>query len=50
MTINEGLLRQMASLDWEHIGLTGDYAWSTADQPQASTLRPLQQRQSLLAA
>jgi hypothetical protein len=33
---------------WEHSGLTGDYVWSTADQPPTGTLRPLRQRQSLL--
>jgi hypothetical protein len=49
-TINEDLLRHVAPLGWEHIGLTGDYVWSTADQPPAGTLRPLRQRQSLLAA
>jgi hypothetical protein len=32
-TINEDLLRHVAPLGWEHIGLTGDYVWSTADQP-----------------
>jgi TnpA family transposase len=49
-TINEDLLRHVAPLGWEHIGLTGDYVWSTADQPPAGTLRPLRQRQSLLVA
>ena len=49
-TINEDLLRHVTPLDWERIGLTGDYVWSTADQPPAGTLRPLRQRQSLLAA
>jgi hypothetical protein len=49
-TINDDLLRHVAPLGWEHIGLTGDYVWSTADQPPAGTLRPLRQRQSLLAA
>ena len=49
-TINDDLLRHVAPLGWEHIGLTGDYVWSTADQPPAGTLRALRQRQSLLAA
>jgi len=48
--INEDLLRHVAPLGWEHIGLTGDYVWSTADQSPTGTLRPLRQRQSLLAA
>jgi hypothetical protein len=50
VTINEDLLRHVAPLGWENIGLTGDYVWSTADQLPAGTLRPLRQRQSLLAA
>jgi hypothetical protein len=49
-TINEDLLRHVAPLGWEHIGLTGDYVWSAGDQPPAGTLRPLRQRRSLLAA
>jgi TnpA family transposase len=49
-TVNEGLLRHVAPLGWEHIGLTGDYMWSDAEQPRTGTLRPLRQRQSLLAA
>jgi Tn3 transposase DDE domain len=28
--INEDLLRRVAPLGWEHIGLTGDYVWSPA--------------------
>jgi hypothetical protein len=28
--INEDLLRHVAPLGWEHIGLTGDYVWSPA--------------------
>src|SRR6266436_6092293 len=32
-TINDDLLRHVAPLGWEHIGLTGDYVWSTVDQP-----------------
>jgi hypothetical protein len=35
---------------WEHIGLTGDYVSSDAEQPRGGALRPLRQRQSLLAA
>jgi hypothetical protein len=43
-------LADKVPLGWEHIGLTGDYVWSTADQPSAGTLRALRQRQSLVAA
>ena len=49
-TVDEDLLRHVAPLGWEHIGLTGDYVWGSVDQPRAGTLRPLRQRQSLLAA
>ena len=48
--VNPDLLRHVAPLGWEHIGLTGDYVWSTADQPAAGLLRPLRRHQSLLAA
>jgi len=48
--VDEDLLRHVAPLGWEHIGLTGDYVWSTAEAPAAGSLRPLRQRQSLLAA
>jgi len=44
------LLRHVAPLGWEHIGLTGDYVWSDAEQSRTGMLRPLRQRQSLLAA
>jgi hypothetical protein len=40
---------QMAPFWGLGIGLTGDYVWSAKDQP-AGALRPLRQRQSLLAA
>ena len=49
-TINDDLLRHVAPLGWEHIGLTGDYVWSGTDQPRTGTLRPLRQPQSLLTA
>jgi len=48
--IDDTLLRHVAPLGWEHIGLTGDYVWSDADQPRPDALRPLRQRQSLPAA
>ena len=50
LPIDEDLMRHVAPLGWEHIGLTGDYMWSTAELPAAGTLRPLRPRQSLLAA
>jgi TnpA family transposase len=51
--INEDLLRHVAPLGWEHIGLTGDYIWSDADQPRTGAgVAPLNvenERQALLA-
>ena len=43
------LIRHVAPLGWEHIGLTGDYVWS-ADPMPANGLRPLRRSASLLAA
>jgi hypothetical protein len=36
------LAKHVASLGWAHIGLTGDYVWSGADQPADGSYRPLQ--------
>ena len=44
------LVRHVAPLGWEHIGLTGDYVWAADAQPAPGTLRPLRDRPSLLAA
>jgi Tn3 transposase DDE domain len=48
------LVRRVAPLGWEHIGLTGDYVWAAdwaADaQPGPGPLRPLRERPSPLAA
>ena len=44
------LARHLAPLGWEHVSLTGDYTWSSSDQPQRGQLRPLRRSQSLLAA
>jgi TnpA family transposase len=44
------LAKHIAPLGWEHIGLTGDYVWSGADQPANDTYRPLRRRRSILAA
>jgi len=49
-TVPDEFLAHVAPLGWEHIGLTGDYVWSTAELPAAGSLRPLRQRQSLIAA
>ena len=44
------LLRHVAPLGWEHIGLTGDYVWASDAQPDPGALRPLRDKSSLLAA
>ena len=43
-------MRHVAPLGWEHLSLTGDYAWDADNQPAPSELRPLRTRPSLLAA
>ena len=44
------LAKHVSPLGWEHIGLTGDYVWSSADQPLDGSFRPLRRRDSILAA
>ncbi len=44
------IMRHVAPLGWEHLSLTGDYAWDTADAPAPGELRLLKTRPSLLAA
>ena len=46
----DDLVRHVAPLGWDHVSLTGDYTWTSSDQPQAGQLRPLRSRPSLLAA
>jgi hypothetical protein len=48
--VTPDLVRHVAPLGWEHIGLTGDYVWAAEAQPIAGALRPLRDRPSLLAA
>ena len=43
-------MRHVAPLGWEHLSLTGDYAWDAPDQPAPGELRPLRTKLSLLAA
>ena len=43
-------MRHVAPLGWEHLSLTGDYAWDADTQPPPGELRPLRTRPSLLAA
>ena len=44
------LVRHVAPLGWEHVGLTGDYVWAADAQPAVGARRPLRDRPSLLAA
>ena len=34
------IVTHVAPLGWEHIGLTGDYVWTDAEQPSDGVLRP----------
>lgn len=48
--VEPDLMRHVAPLGWEHLSLTGDYAWDAEDQPALGELRPLRSKPSLLAA
>ena len=39
------LAKHVAPLGWEHIGLTGNYVWSSNDQPPHGSFRPLRRRE-----
>lgn len=43
------LIRHVAPLGWEHIGLTGDYVWGADPLPEGE-LRPLRRPTSILVA
>ena len=44
------MMGHVAPLGWEHLSLTGDYAWDAEGQLTPGELRPLRTRASLLAA
>ena len=48
--IGPEMMRHVAPLGWEHLSLTGDYAWNADEQPGPDELRPLRTKPSLLAA
>jgi Tn3 transposase DDE domain len=48
--IGPDVMRHVAPLGWEHLSLTGDYAWDADNQPDPGELRPLRTKPSLLAA
>ena len=40
--VNEGLLKHLSPLGWEHINLTGDYVWRQDKLIEKGAFRPLQ--------
>jgi TnpA family transposase len=48
--VGPDIMRHVAPLGWEHLSLTGDYAWDAPDQPAPGELRPLRTKLSLFAA
>jgi Tn3 transposase DDE domain len=46
----EDMLRHVAPLGWEHIGLTGDYVWTAADPAPFRPLRDVRSTLPPLAA
>ena len=48
--IGADTMKHVAPLGWEHLSLTGDYAWDISDLPGPGQLRPLRTKASLLAA
>ena len=43
-------MKHVAPLGWEHLPLTGDYAWDAPDMPGPGELRLLRSKASLPAA
>ena len=50
LRVGSDMMKHVAPLGWEHLSLTGDYAWDTGDLPGPGELRLLRNKQSLLAA
>ena len=48
--VGPDMMRHVAPLGWEHLSLTGDYAWTVDDQITPGALRPLRAKLSLLAS
>ena len=44
---NNGMLRYMSPLGWEHINLTGDYVWQQSQKIDVGKFRPLRDTKSL---
>ena len=39
--VDDNLLSHLSPLGWEHINLTGDYAWRQSWKPEKGKFRPL---------
>jgi TnpA family transposase len=50
LKVGSDMMKHVAPLGWEHLSLTGDYAWDTGDLPGLGELRLLRNKPSLLAA
>jgi TnpA family transposase len=50
LKVGSDMMKHVAPLGWEHLSLTGDYAWDTGDLPGPGELRLLRNKPSLLAA
>jgi TnpA family transposase len=50
LRVGSDMMKHVAPLGWEHLSLTGDYAWDTGDLPGPGELRLLRNKPSLLAA
>ena len=50
VNVTPTIVTHVAPLGREHIGPTGDYAWTDAGHPSDGVLRPLRRRESMLAA
>ena len=50
LRVGSDMMKHVAPLGREHLSLTGNYAWDTADLPGPGELRLLRNKPSLLAA
>lgn len=48
--VSPQIIRHVAPLGWQHIALTGNYAWNLAANATLQTLRPLRTQTSMLVA
>ena len=50
LRVGSDMMKHVAPLGWEHLSLTGDYAWDTGNLPGPGELRLLRNKPSWLAA